>query len=149
MLFRSLTDLCRSVQHVSPETELQKLGSGEDVMQRMARHDDTIIAGVLEACEHAVQDGAAAIALGCTCMAPIGPALSARLHVPVFEASRTGLRAALAAARHDTRITPSATRPTLVPQIVAAWAGTVAPSTVIHTAGDCPVCVEGDRKSTV
>lgn len=113
-------------------------------MQRMARHDDTIIAGVLEACERAVQDGAAAIALGCTCMAPIGPALSARLRVPVFEASRTGLRAALAAARHDTRITPSATQPTLVPQIVAAWAGTVAPSTVIHTAGDCPVCVEGD-----
>ena len=139
-----LTDLCRSVEHVSPETELQKLGSGDDVMQRMARHDATIIARVLEACERAMHDGAAAIALGCTCMAPIGAAVSAHLRVPVFEASRTGLRAALAAARHGTRVTPHATHPTLVPQIVAAWARTTGPAKVTHTAGDCPVCIEGD-----
>jgi allantoin racemase len=139
-----LTDLCRSVQHVSPEAELQKLGSGDDVMQRMARHDEVIFARVLEACERAVHDGAAAIALGCTCMLPIGPALATCMTVPVFEASRTGLQAALAAARHDSRSTPSAIQSTLVPQIVSAWAGTIEPATITHTAGDCPVCIEGD-----
>lgn len=139
-----LEHACRGVHHVSPETELQKIGGDDGVMQRMARHEDAIVAHVLEACERAVGNGAAAIALGCTCMAPIGPALAARMQVPVFEASRTGLRVAIAAARRTTTATPCASRPDLVPQIVSAWAGAIGPATIAHTAGDCPVCIEGD-----
>lgn len=141
-----LTNVCKSVRHVSQEEELRKLGSDDDVMQRMARHDDTIVEPLIAECERAVrEDGARAIALGCTCMAPVGPALSAHVSVPVFESSRTGLRAAIDRARGGERNVPIAQRADLVPHIVSAWAGTASNAPQIHTEGDCPVCIVGEQ----
>ena len=138
-----LGSLCRGVRHLSPEEELARLGSEDDVMQRMARHDTQVLERLVDACRLAVRhDGAAAIALGCTCMAPIGPALAARLDVPVYESSRTGLHAAIDAARDGVRREPTARYPALIPNIVSAWAGTVeAVANVGVTNTDCPFCI--------
>lgn len=112
---------CTGVRHVSREEELARLGADDGVMARMARHEAPMIAALLRECEAAVrEDGAEAIALGCTCMAPVGPLLAERCSVPVIESSRAGLRAAIAAARAGSPAA-RARNPRLVPAIVSAW----------------------------
>ena len=144
-----LAALCTGIRHVGGEDELQRLGHADGVMDRMARHESDIIGAIIAACDAALrEDGAEAIALGCTCMAPVGPRVAAGIAAPVYEPSRCGLEAAIAAARDDThhegddRRTGRARDTGLVPRIIAAWqqAGGVA------GAGDCPVCVVGDAE---
>jgi allantoin racemase len=136
---------CVAIRHVSTEAELQRVGSDAGVMERMARHETAVIEALARECEAAVRDqGAAAIALGCTCMAPIGPELAARCRVPVIEASRAGFMAAVAAARGvaEGGARPAAARcgdATLVPAIVGAWASSRASLPAVQ--GDCPVCI--------
>jgi Asp/Glu/hydantoin racemase len=146
---------CVAIRHVSTEAELQRLGSRDGVMERMVRHDAAVIDALLRECEAAVREhGAAAIALGCTCMAPIGPELLARCRVPVYESSRAGFHAAVAAAQAHAALAPGspgatgAVAPTaarcadatLVPAIVTAWAD--ARPQAQPPAGDCPVCID-------
>lgn len=145
-----LAALCTGIRHVGGEEELQRLGHADGVMDRMARHEPQAIDAIVAACEAALrEDGAAAIALGCTCMAPIGPRIVGRITAPVYEPSRCGIDAAIISARRGIR--PAEPSPeaglrlrrgrdtTLVPQLVDAWqarGGTGTP-------GDCPVCIVG------
>lgn len=139
---------CVGVRYVSREEELARLGDADGVMQRMARHDAPIIAALLRECEAAVrEDGAAAIALGCTCMAPVGPLLEGRCSVPVIEASRAGMHAALAAAAARAagagEPVPARARNTrLVPAIVSAWQGTDTGAGAEPAPAECPVCID-------
>lgn len=139
-----LAALCTGIRHVGDEDELQRLGHADGVMDRMARHEPRIVDAIVAACEAALrEDGASAIALGCTCMAPVGPRVAARIAAPVHEASRCGLEAAIAAARSEPAGGGAAVRArdiSLVPRIVMAWqraGGTAA-------AADCPVCLVGE-----
>jgi allantoin racemase len=140
---------CTGVRYVSREDELARLGADDGVMARMARHEAPMVAALLRECEAAVrEDGAEAIALGCTCMAPVGPLLAGRCSVPVIESSRAGLRAAIGAAqsgaRAETRATAAAPararNARLVPAIVSAWQ-LGGPGVAGASEADCAVCL--------
>lgn len=135
----ALADRCVGVWHVSPETELARLGAENGVMQRMARGDADVIDRLAEACATAQAQGAQSIALGCTCMAPIGPALQQRSALPVLEASRCGFLAAVAAARlrrADAGNAAAVRDPGRIPRLVDCWAGA---GQVAEP--ECPVCI--------
>ena len=144
-----LQSLCRSIRHAADEQELQKLGSDDGVMLRMARHESSVIAALRALCEAAVrEDGAAAIVLGCTCMAPIGDLLQAGCTVPVIESSMAGLRAAIEAGRNSLAATAAPRAiwsgrvrdPSLIPALVSSWAGADA-GRAPPPENDCPVCI--------
>lgn len=150
-----LQSLCRSIRHAADEDELHKLGSEEGVMPRMARHEPSVIASLRALCETAAkEDGATAIVLGCTCMAPIGDLLASASTVPVIEPSMAGLRAALAAGRDmhaaiDTHAGSIEARsvwsgrvrdPALIPALVSSWIG-AGTERAPPPESDCPVCV--------
>ena len=95
---------CLRVEHVLPETELQKAGTDGFIKNRMERHESAVI-DLLAARVQQVADesGVGTILLGCTCMAPVGPAIQERVDVEVIEGTRNGLAVAfatLAAPRH-------------------------------------------------
>lgn len=137
---------CVAVHHVSPETELARLASGDGVMQRMQRHEDAIVDQLVAACrDAAARDGVECILLGCTCMAPVGPEIARRLPFPVIECSRAGFTAALAAAQSGVRhgvVVPERRR-MLVPRLVDGLAPGETPAAPIAADldQDCPVCV--------
>jgi len=141
-----LEDQCAAIHYVSPEAELARVGREDGVMARMHRHDNELVGGLLAACESAVRDdGAQCIALGCTCMAPVGPALAVACRVPVLESARLGYRATVAAVLAQGRSRPARTAPNcdLVPALVNAWisAGTAGATSPPQDGGDCPVCI--------
>ncbi len=138
-----LAERCVSIVHVSPESELAKLGSDDSVMERMHRHEPTVLEQLRDACSRAVtRQGAGCVVLGCTCMAPIGPALAAACAFPVLESSRIGLAASIGAAgtRQDRRA-PRSDGTQLV-TLVDAWAGAQATNSIAREP-DCPVCDQG------
>lgn len=143
----ALAEQCVAVRHVSPEEELGHVGREDGVMERMHRGEPAIVEHLRLECERAVaEQGAECIVLGCTCMAPIGPALEAACRVPVLEASRVGFRAALAAVRMSAAagpLAPIAHDPGLMPALVDAWLGRTASHGRDAGSGDCPVCVSG------
>lgn len=135
---------CVSVRHISPEDELARLTSADGVQQRMGRREAAIVDRIVAECERAVrEDGAQAIVLGCTCMAPVGPTVAARCAVPVIESSRTGFRAAAAAVRAGgaVPVRKHTERPTLIPAIVDAFVGVASPQQGESAAAECPVCL--------
>lgn len=157
-----LEDGCVAVHHLSGEDELRRLGADDGVMARMHRADGGVVARLAELCAQAVRDGAECIVLGCTCMAPIGPAVAAACSVPVIESSRFGYLAAVEALRDAARGEAArgprrSARVGLVPGLVDAWfaasgagpgeAGGAAPAGPARLApprdgSDCPVCID-------
>jgi Asp/Glu/hydantoin racemase len=114
---------CLRVEHVLPETELQKAGTDGFIKNRMERHEGAVI-DLLAARVQQVADesGVGTILLGCTCMAPVGPAIQERVDVEVIEGTRNGLAVAF-----ETLAVPRlgevniSTRRGTVPLIVDAW----------------------------
>ena len=135
-----LTERCVSIAHVSPESELAKLGSNDSVMERMHRHEPTVLEQLRGACSRAVaRDGAECIVLGCTCMAPIGPALGAACAFPVLESSRVGLAASIAAAGTGADRRAPRSDGTQLVTLVDAWADAQNTNSITREP-DCPVC---------
>ncbi len=146
---------CVAIRHLSGEDELARLGADDGVMSRMHRGERAVIARLAAMCEDAVrEEGAECIVLGCTCMAPIGPAIASACFVPVIESSRAGFLATVAALR-DPAARAAATGPrrsgrtALVPGLVDAWLGasgrarSPTPGAAAPQDGsDCPVCVD-------
>jgi allantoin racemase len=135
---------CLAVRHVSAEDELLRLASEDGVQQRMARGEGAIIERIVAECERAIaEDGAQAIVLGCTCMAPVGPQVAARVEVPVIEGSRAGYLAAVAAARQpsDAPSGPRTARGSLIPSIVDAYVDAHPDAATLPASGECSVCV--------
>ncbi len=143
-----LTERCVNIEHVSPESELARLGGDDSIMERMHRHEPTVVEQLRDACNRAVAiHGAGCIVLGCTCMAPIGPALAAACAFPVLESSRVGLAASIAAAgTPQGRRAPRSDGTQLV-TLVDAWAGVQATNPIAREP-DCPVCESGDANDT-
>jgi allantoin racemase len=80
---------CVSIRH---------LGEPVEVMARLQGEDTDVTARIAQACRDAIEhDGAEAIALGCTCMAPVHAAVAAAVDAPVLCCSRTGHAMAIAA----------------------------------------------------
>lgn len=155
---------CVAIRHLSGEAELRRLGADDGVMARMHRGERDVVAGLAELCARAVrEDGAECIVLGCTCMAPVGPAVAAASSVPVIESSRSGYLATVQALREAgrgdaTRGFQRSSRVGLVPGLVDAWFAATAtdageregarptPSGAARFAppsdgSDCPVCI--------
>lgn len=132
---------CLRVEHVLPETELQKAGTDGFIKNRMERHESAVI-DLLAARVQQVADesGVGTILLGCTCMAPVGPAIQERVDVEVIEGTRNGLAVAFAtlAAPRLGEVNVSPRRGT-VPLIVDAWLEHgIVPE--FHP-GECELCV--------
>jgi allantoin racemase len=151
-----LESQCVAIRHLSGEDELARLGADDGVMARMHRGERAVVARLAAMCEDAVrEDGAQCIVLGCTCMAPIGPAIAGACFVPVIESSRAGFLATVAAVRDPSRRAAAtgprrSTRTALVPGLVDAWLGAsergaaLAPDAAAPAdGGDCPVCIDG------
>ncbi|MFN0163257.1 MAG: aspartate/glutamate racemase family protein [Burkholderiales bacterium] len=135
---------CLKVRHVSDEAELQRLSAEDGVQGRMARAEDAIIDRIVRECEHAItEDGAQAIVLGCTCMAPVGPRIAARVNVPVVEGARAGYQAAVSAALHRPAVPsgPRTVRASLIPSIIDAYVGANPGAVQAKAKEACPVCV--------
>lgn len=117
-------DRCKRVEHVLPETELQKAGSDAFIKNRMERHEGGVIEMLAARVRQvAAEDGVSTILLGCTCMAPVGPQIQELCPgIEVVEGTRNGMKVALAtvAAPAATEFNVSARRGT-VPFIVDAW----------------------------
>ena len=135
---------CLRVRHVSTEDELLRLATESGVQERMARGEAAIIDRIVDECERAIrEDGAQAIVLGCTCMAPVGPQITARTGVPVIEGSRAGYLAAVAAASasRPAGTGPRTLRATLIPSIVDAYVNGAVGAQQATALAECPVCV--------
>jgi allantoin racemase len=117
---------CVAIENFSPEAELLRLGQSDGIMERMQRHETGVVAALLACCERVIRERAAeCIVLGCTCMAPIAPQLSAGCSRPVIDSARSGFGAALQAARTAATATatggPVASAPQTLVDIVTAW----------------------------
>lgn len=135
---------CLRVRHVSAEDELQRLGSEQGVQQRMARREEAIVLKIVRECERAIrEDGAQAIVLGCTCMAPVWPLVAAQVGVPVVEGSRAGYLAAVAATRQSAvqAVGPRTQRAALIPAIVDAYVNAGSAIQAAPAATECQVCI--------
>ena len=83
---------CVGVHHWGDEDELARVGTGEGVKARMIRGEGAVVDDLVSLCRDALaRDGSDAIALGCTCMSPVAPAVAERLEVPVLDPARVGL----------------------------------------------------------
>lgn len=135
---------CLRVRHVSAEDELLLLGGAQGVQERMARGEQAIIEKIVRECERAIrEDGAQAIVLGCTCMAPVGPQVAAAVGVPVIEGSRIGYLAAAAAVGKPVAPAagPRTVRASLIPSIVDSYVSAAAGSQAAPVPAECQVCV--------
>jgi allantoin racemase len=146
---------CVGIRHLSGEDELARLGADDGVMARMHRGEDAVVARLAALCDAAVRaDGAQVIVLGCTCMAPVGPALAAACPVPLIESSRAGFLATVAALRDPARGRAASaalrsSRTALVPSLVDGWfaasggaQAAASPRLAPPADGsDCPVCI--------
>ncbi|MCC7083314.1 MAG: hypothetical protein IT530_21810 [Burkholderiales bacterium] len=107
--FSIVTVWPRSMRHIY-EDRLAATGLGErcasirhldeppSVMGRLERAEADITARIVLACREVLaQDGAEAIAFGCSCMAPVHSAVVAAIAAPVLCCSRTGFAMAVAA----------------------------------------------------
>ncbi|MCP5329134.1 MAG: aspartate/glutamate racemase family protein [Steroidobacteraceae bacterium] len=153
-----LTGQCVAIHHLTGEDELVRLAAEDGVMARMHRGEHAVIAQLAALCAGAVQrDGAECLVLGCTCMAPIGPALAAACTVPVIEASRAGFLAAVEVLRDPSRRQAASAalrsrRTTLVPGLVDGWFAAArgrpaapSPAAPPVDGSDCPVCIADPR----
>lgn len=87
-----MTQRCVGLFNVLAESEMAPRGSEEDPVKAMRAGKATMVDRIVAAAERALAAGADTIMLGCTCMAPVGRAIAARLPVPVIEALTTGYK---------------------------------------------------------
>lgn len=88
-----MEDRCVSVRSVLSDQEVADLeGAGGAVAGLKDGNADLVDRIVNEIDKAVTEDGADTIALGCTCMAPVGPEIAKRVSVPVLESMRTGYK---------------------------------------------------------
>lgn len=135
---------CVGVHHVADEEELARVGSSSGMKARMVRGEGAIVDDIVALCERALeQDGSEAIALGCTCMAPVAEEIAGRVGAPVLDAARVGLaeahRQVLAGAPAD-RNRFAVGRPGLATSVVDAFLQAEGADAVLD---ECEVCIIG------
>jgi allantoin racemase len=138
-----LTTECLTVRHIHAEDELARLADESGVMQRMARQERSIIETIQAHRDALIEQGARSVVLGCTCMGPIGPALSTGSALPIIEGSVAAVRDAMAYANPSPTETPRTQQPHLIPKLIDAWSAQQS----LPDADDCPVCVSTESES--
>lgn len=78
--------------NVLAPSEMAPRGSNDDPVTDMRAGKSAMIDRIVTAANDAVAAGADTVMLGCTCMAPIGRAIAARMAVPVVEALSAGYK---------------------------------------------------------
>lgn len=81
---------CSEVLHITRDAELPELDGDGGFVAEMRSGRDAQLARVEGACREAIDRGADAIVLGCTCMSPTHAELSRRLDRPVIDPLATG-----------------------------------------------------------
>jgi allantoin racemase len=138
---------CVGVRHVFDEDGIASLGGSEAVAGGIRSKHDAVVDEIIRTCRSAVEDGAGAIVLGCTCMSPVAPMLADELGVAVLDPLSAGLLETIAAlavgsttSRHrgvgGWRPSTLAEQAQVRTMIEALAASAEAPD-----AASCPVCV--------
>jgi allantoin racemase len=85
---------CAGIRNVMDDGEMERVkrGDPDDPVTTMRRGSAAIVDRVVAAAEAAIRDGADTIVLGCTCMAPIGARVAARVKAPVVESMTAGYK---------------------------------------------------------
>jgi len=136
-----MQDRCVSIRNVLQDPEVEGVADAGATTVSLKDRNAALKARIVDAINAAVaQDGADTIMLGCTCMAPVGPAVAAQVNVPVFESMRTGYKTAEALLTLGVRHSDAAF-PKPNPDNLAAVATLVAGQGSVDLGGDCEVCV--------
>ncbi len=139
---------CVSIRNVLQDAEIADVGDAGATTAGLQQRKEALKDRIVETIHAAVaEDGAHAVMLGCTCMAPVGPDIAARVGgVPVFEPMRVGYKTAEAllalGVRHSDVAFPKPN-----PENLSAVGTLVAGQGNVDLGGDCEVCVIADEKS--
>lgn len=131
------------VWHVFDEDGIAGLGGAEAVAGGIKQRRDVVIDAILATCRAAIDAGAGAVVLGCTCMSPASGEIAQALGVPVIDPLAAGIAAAVAAARGNPPAVPASAQraSTLAEQLqVRQMIDTLAAAGGVESE-DCPVCV--------
>jgi allantoin racemase len=88
---------CAGIHNVMDDGEMETVtrGDADNPVAVMRAGSAAIVDRIVAAAELAIaRDGAEVIILGCTCMAPVGQAVAARVRAPVVEAMTAGYKMA-------------------------------------------------------
>ena len=136
-----MQDRCVSIRNVQEDREVEGVEQAAATTANLKDRNESLKERIVDAINSAVsEDGADTIMLGCTCMAPLGPAVAAQVNVPVFESMRTGYKTAEALLALGVRHSDAAF-PKPNPDNLAAVATLVAGQGSVDLGGDCEVCV--------
>lgn len=86
-----MANRCVGVFNVLADAEMAR-GRDSDPVNDMRAGKTAMIDRIVAVANQAIAAGADTIALGCTCMAPVGQKIAARLPVPVIEAATAGYK---------------------------------------------------------
>lgn len=135
---------CVSIRNVLLDADIAGVADAGATTADLQDHNEAFQDHIVEAIQAAVSDdGAHTIMLGCTCMAPVGPDIAARVHVPVFEPMRTGYKTAEVLLALGVRHSDAAF-PIPNPENLAAVGTLVAGQGNIELGGDCEICLLPD-----
>ncbi|MCY4476528.1 MAG: aspartate/glutamate racemase family protein [Gammaproteobacteria bacterium] len=136
-----MQDRCVSIRNVQEDREVEGVEQAAATTANLKDRNESLKERIVDAINAAVsEDGADTIMLGCTCMAPVGPAVAARVNVPVFESMRTGYKTAEALLTLGVRHSDAAF-PKPNPENLTAVGTLVAGQGNVDLGGDCEVCV--------
>ncbi len=132
---------CVSVRNVLSDAEVEGVAGAGAAVSGLKDGNAGLIERIVEEIETAVlDDGAETIIFGCTCMAPVAPAITDRVTVPVLESMRTGYKTveALLALnlRHSSVAFPKANS-----ENISAVGALITGQGSRDLGGDCEVCV--------
>ncbi len=136
-----MQDRCVSIRNVQEDREVEGVEQAAATTANLKDRNESLKERIVDAINTAVsEDGADTIMLGCTCMAPLGPAVAAQVNVPVFESMRTGYKTAEALLALGVRHSDAAF-PKPNPENLAAVGTLIAGQGNVDLGGDCEVCV--------
>ena len=136
-----MQDRCVSIRNVQEDREVEGVEQAAATTANLKDRNESLKERIVDAINSAVsEDGADTIMLGCTCMAPLGPAVAAQVNVPVFESMRTGYKTAEALLALGVRHSDAAF-PKPNPENLTAVGTLVAGQGNVDLGGDCEVCV--------
>ena len=136
-----MQDRCASIRNVQENREVEGVEQAAATTANLKDRNESLKERIIDAINTAVsEDGADTIMLGCTCMAPVGPAVAAQVNVPVFESMRTGYKTAEALLALGVRHSDAAF-PKPNPENLTAVGTLVAGQGNVDLGGDCEVCV--------
>ena len=137
----AMDNRCVSIRNVLEDKDVNGVEGAGATVSNLKDHNQSLQDRIIDAIDKAVsEDGADTIMLGCTCMAPVGPDIAARVSVPVFESMRTGYMTVESlltlGVRHSDVAFPKPN-----PENLSAVGSLIAGQGNLDLGSDCEVCV--------